>query len=100
MESPEERKPAACGAVWTDRATSAWGVSIASNIVEGCTRSSEAEYLRFLDMAFGSAREVEYPVGLAQCLGCLSDAVQRELGTRSTEPAKELNGLLRSFRRQ
>jgi four helix bundle protein len=29
-------------------------VSIASNIVEGCARFSEAEYLRFLDMAYGS----------------------------------------------
>src|SRR5262245_27334492 len=32
-------------------------VSIASNIVEGCARSSQADYVRFLDMAFGSSRE-------------------------------------------
>jgi four helix bundle protein len=75
-------------------------VSVASNIVEGCARSSEAEYLRFLDMAYGSAREVEYQIGLAHRLGFLSDAAQRELGARSTETAKVLNGLLRSFRPQ
>ena len=74
-------------------------VSIASNIVEGCARSSEAEYLHFLDMAYGSAREVEYQLGLAHRLGFLCDSAQRELGTRATETAKVLNGLIRSFRR-
>ncbi len=34
-------------------------VSIASTLVEGAARSSEAEYLRFLDTAYSSAREVE-----------------------------------------
>ena len=40
-------------------------VSVASNIVEGSARSSEAESLHFFDMAYGSAREVEYQIGLA-----------------------------------
>jgi four helix bundle protein len=33
-------------------------VSISSNIVEGCARESRAEYLRFLEISFGSAREL------------------------------------------
>jgi four helix bundle protein len=60
-------------------------VSVASNIVEGCARSSEAEYLHFLDIAYGSAREVEYPIGLAHRLGFLPDSAHGELGARSTE---------------
>jgi len=31
-------------------------VSIAANIVEGCARESLADYIRFLDMAYASAR--------------------------------------------
>ena len=33
-------------------------VSVASNIVEGCSRHSESDYLRFLDIALGSACEL------------------------------------------
>ncbi len=42
-------------------------MSIASNIVEGCARSSD--YLRFLDMSYGSAKEVEYQQSVADRLG-------------------------------
>ena len=37
-------------------------VSVPPNIVEGCACDSEAEYLRFLNIAFGSLRELPiYP---------------------------------------
>lgn len=72
-------------------------VSVASNIVEGCARHSLADYIRFLDMAHGSVRELEYQISLAQRLGYLS--VDSELTPLVVETAKVLNGLIRSLRK-
>jgi four helix bundle protein len=72
-------------------------VSAASNIVEGCARHTQADYLRFLDMSYGSIRELEYQISLAQRLGYLRNAT--ELEAVVIEAAKVLNGLIRSLRR-
>ena len=72
-------------------------VSVPSNIVEGCARSSEAEYLRFLEIAYGSVKEVEYQIGLSHRLGFLGQPVHNELASRASETAKVLNGLIRAF---
>lgn len=44
-------------------------VSVPSNIVEGCARNTATEYLRFLDIAFGSLRELSYQFDLSKRLG-------------------------------
>ncbi|PIX25843.1 MAG: four helix bundle protein, partial [Deltaproteobacteria bacterium CG_4_8_14_3_um_filter_43_13] len=51
-------------------------VSVPSNIVEGCARDSEADYLRFLNIAFGSLRELHYQLNLSKRLGflCVQDS--------------------------
>jgi four helix bundle protein len=73
-------------------------VSVASNIVEGRARKSESDYLRFLDISYGSVRELEYQISLAARLHLVPDAAGAELTSRAAETAKVLNGLIRSFR--
>jgi len=71
-------------------------VSIPSNIVEGCARDSSADYLRFLDIAFGSLRELEYQTSLAHRLGYVSDF--QRIAAVMTETSKVLAALIRSLR--
>lgn len=74
-------------------------VSIPSNIVEGCARTSKAEYAHFLTTAYGSAREVDYQISLAHRLGFLDQPGYGPLQAHATETAKVLNGLVRSLRK-
>lgn len=73
-------------------------VSVPSNIVEGCAWNTEVDYLRFLDTAYGSARELEYQISLATRLGLLTDAAASRLALMNEETGKVLHGLIRSMR--
>lgn len=75
-------------------------VSVSSNIVEGCARESQAEYLRFLEIAFGSLRELHYQFGLARRLGYLKDPAASEYDMKMVEAEKVLGALLRSIRKR
>ena len=75
-------------------------VSTVSNIVEGASRNSEVDFLRFLDMAYGSACEVEYQISLASRLGYLKGPNEQMLSEKSSEVAKVLNGLIKSLRKK
>ena len=74
-------------------------VSIPSNIVEGCARESQVEYLRFLEIAFGSLRELHYQFGLSRRLGYLNDSDIMECNPKLIETGKVLAALLRSLRK-
>jgi four helix bundle protein len=73
-------------------------VSIASNIVEGSARNGHADYIRFLDMAYGSCREVEYQLSLVDRLGFAKQEHVDPVLAQAEETAKVLNGLIRSLR--
>ena len=44
-------------------------VSVSSNLAEGCSRSSRRDFARFLEIALGSAFELEVQLDLAVVLG-------------------------------
>ena len=73
-------------------------VSVSSNIVEGCARESQTEYLRFLEIAFGSLRELHYQYGLAQRLGYADEFAATECELKMLEAEKVLGALMRSMR--
>ena len=73
-------------------------VSVPSNIVEGCARDSEAEYLRLLNIAFGSLRELRYQLNLSKRLGFLRNEDSCLLEPKVVETEKVLNGLIRALR--
>jgi len=73
-------------------------VSVPSNIVEGCVRDSEADYLIFLNIAFGLLRELHYQLDLSKRLGFLRDPDSSAVGSKLIEAEKVLNGLIRALK--
>ncbi|MBU1694316.1 MAG: four helix bundle protein [Verrucomicrobia bacterium] len=74
-------------------------ISVASNIVEGCARESQSEYLRFLEIAFGSLRELHYQLTLARRLGYCDEDNYSECDVKMIETEKVLGSLIRSLRK-
>lgn len=73
-------------------------VSVPSNIVEGCARESQIEYHRFLEIAFGSLKELHYQFELACKLGYVCENDETLSIIKLTETEKVLGALLRSLR--
>ena len=51
-----------------------------------------------LDIAYGSAREVDYEISIAYRLGFLSKASYEKVASHSDEICRVLNGLIGSLR--
>ena len=73
-------------------------VSVPSNLVEGCSRDSQADFLRFLYIAFGSLKELNYQVSLSKRLNYLPIRESKSIEQKIFEAEKVLNGLIRSIR--
>lgn len=73
-------------------------VSIPSNIVEGSARESQLEYLRFLEISFGSLKELHYQFSLAFRLGFLIETDHNSVNIKFNETEKVLGALIRTLR--
>lgn len=72
--------------------------SIEFNIAEGCGRGSDTDFARFLQIAMGSATEVECQLLLARDLGIVSEYDFLSCDTRVTEIKRMLTGLMGRLR--
>lgn len=73
-------------------------VSVPSNIAEGCGRDSQPQFAHFLQIAFGSASELEYQLLLARDLGFLVTSAYGTLNTDITECKRMLASLIQTVR--
>jgi len=72
--------------------------SIPTNIAEGCGRNTDNELARFLEIAMGSASELEYLLRLSNDLNFLDKAKSDELDTAVIEIKKMLASFIRNIR--
>jgi four helix bundle protein len=72
--------------------------SVPANIAEGCGRRSDAELHRFLQIARGSASELEYHLLLARDLHFMSDAEFKRIETNVVEVQRMLTSLVQRLR--
>lgn len=69
-------------------------VSVPSNIVEGCGCDTEAEFRRFMVIAYRSSRELDYQLSLAEHFGYSTVAGNKDARALASETAKALGGFV------
>jgi four helix bundle protein len=74
--------------------------SIGMNLAEGCGRQSEGEFARFIQIAMGSASELEYQLLLARDLKYLSESEHSKSAAELTEIRKMLTALNQTVMRK
>ena len=73
--------------------------SIPLNIVEGCGRNTDKDFLHFLDMALGSVHEVEYCALLVYDLNYINIEKYNKLNEKTNELKAKLINLIKSIRK-
>jgi four helix bundle protein len=68
--------------------------SIAANVAEGCGRRGNGEFHRFLQIASGSASELDYQLLLAHDLGFLEDETYQSMNKGLAELRRMLTALI------
>ena len=71
--------------------------SIGANIAEGCGKRGNNEFHRYLQIALGSASELDYHLLLSRDLGFLADVDYRNLAKNLTELRKMMTSLLQKI---
>lgn len=74
------------------------GSSIGANIAEGCGRGTDADFSRFLQIAMGSASELESHLLLAKDLDFIDSELHRTLNEEVTGIKRMLANLLKKTR--
>lgn len=72
-------------------------VSVPTNLAEGCGRTTDSEFARFIHISLGSAHEVEYLLQLSKDLGYLSETDYLSLNERINLIKKMLYNLEKSI---
>jgi four helix bundle protein len=72
--------------------------SIPTNIAEGCGRSTEKDFARFLDNAMGSASELEYQLILARDLEYIAQETYEKTYNELIEIKRMLNAFIQKLR--
>lgn len=73
-------------------------VSIQANIAEGCGRGTDSELKQFLQIAMGSASELEYHLLLAHDLGYLEASTHEPLSEQVTEVKRMLASFIQKLK--